>query len=327
MDGFFIIIRCLVTNESLAFLSATGPSLVAWFSYHRLTLIGVSLDTCYMHGSSYSISTEKGGSYLMCKVNEPSLEAASYTPHICKFGIKTYDDPLNTRALIREDNKGKVGIYCWFNKVNGKFYIGSGDPLYGRLRDYYQDWYYSTRANLYIIRALSKYSMFNFSLVILEYTTSDQLIACEQKWIDLLKPEYNLCPVAGSSKGYTHTDESLEKMRKATLGRTHTSEVRQLMRESRIGVNNSFYGKKHSEETIASFRLAARNRTKPAIPGIEVEITDIETNITTTYASIRKAADAINSDIKSLSRREKLQIKKGINTAYRNKYMIVFKRP
>lgn len=301
---------------------------MAWFSIHRLTPISVSLDTCYTHGSSYSVSTEKGGSYLMCKVNESSLEAASYTPHICKFGIKTYDDPLNTRALIHEDNKGKVGVYCWFNKVNGKFYIGSGDPLYVRLSDYYQDWYYSTRASLYIARALSKYSMANFSLVILEYTTSDKLIACEQKWIDLLKPEYNLSLMAGSSKGYTHTDESLEKIRKATLGRTHTNEVRQLMRESRIGVNNPFYGKKHSEEAIASLRLAGRSRTQPAVPGIEVEITDIETNITTTYASIRKAADAINSDIKSLSRREKLQLEKlgGINTAYRNKYMIVFKR-
>lgn len=112
---------------------------MALFSFHRLALIGVSLGTCYTHGSSYSVSTEKGGSYLMCKVNEPSLEAASYTPHICKFGIKTYDDPFNTRALIREDNKDKVGIYCWFNKVNGKFYIGSGDPLYARLSDYYQD--------------------------------------------------------------------------------------------------------------------------------------------------------------------------------------------
>ena len=99
------------------------------------------------------------------------------------------------------------------------------------------------------------------------------------------------------------------------------------MRESRIGVNNPFYGKKHSEEAIASLRFAATNRTKPAVPGIEVEITDLETNITTTYASIRKAADAINSDIKSLSRWDKLQIEKGISTAYRNKYMIVFKRP
>jgi hypothetical protein len=44
--------------------------------------------------------------------------------------------------------------------------------------------------------------------------------------------------MAGSSKGYKHTGESLEKIRKATLGRTHTNEVRQLMRESRIGVNN-----------------------------------------------------------------------------------------
>lgn len=152
--------------------------------------------------------------------------------HICKFGIKTYDDPLNSRAPflytrgLLPSPKGKVGVYCWFNKVNGKFYIGSGNPLYPRLSDYYQDWYYTSRANLYVVRALSKDSMFNFSLVILEYTTSDQLIACVQKWRDLLKPVYNLSPKAGSYKGYKHTDESLEKFRKASLGRTHTNKVR-----------------------------------------------------------------------------------------------------
>jgi group I intron endonuclease len=173
--------------------------------------------------------------------------------------------------------------------------------------------------------------MANFFLAVLEYTTSDNLLTCEQKWVDLLKPEYNLSPVTGSSKGYKHTGESLEKIGKATLGRTHTKEVRQLMRESRIGVNNPFYGKKHSEEAIASLRLAGRSRTQPAVPGIEVEITDIETNITTTYPSIRKAANDINSDIKSLSRREKSQLEKlgGINTplSYRGKYNIIFKRP
>lgn len=245
---------------------------------------------------------------------------------ISKLGIKTYENPLESRELIRKDNNGKVGVYCWFNKVNGKYYIGSGDPLYLRLSDYYQDWYYLARASTYIVRALSKHGMANFSLVILEYTSSGDLIKSEQKWIDLLKPVYNLNPQAGNSKGYVHTPESIEKLRSLALGRKHNDQVKKLMSESRKGINNNFYGKKHTPEALISMKEAALNRTKLTKPGIEVEITDIETKLTTTYESIRKAAFAINSDIKSLSRREKSQLEKGINTPYRGRYMIVFKR-
>lgn len=248
--------------------------------------------------------------------------------YISKLGIKTYENPATqeSRELIRKDNKGKIGVYCWFNNVNGKFYIGSGDPLYVRLSDYYQDWYYLARISTYIVRALSKHGMDNFSLVILEYCTSDDLIYCEQKWIDLLKPEYNLNPLAGNSKGYKHTPESIEKIRSQVLGRKHSDQVKKVMSESRKGINNNFYGKKHSTETLDLFRNIALNRTKLPKAGVEVEITDLETKLTTTYESIRKAAFAINSDIKSLSRREKSQLEKGVNTPYRGRYMIVFKR-
>lgn len=84
-------------------------------------------------------------------------------------------------------------------------YIGSGDPLYRILYYYYKPSSFSAKPGLYILRALSKHGMTNFSLLILEYTDSDNLISCEQKWIDLLKPDYNLNPLAGSSKGYKHT--------------------------------------------------------------------------------------------------------------------------
>nr|YP_009722355.1 hypothetical protein [Morchella importuna]QGN66757.1 hypothetical protein [Morchella importuna] len=168
--------------------------------------------------------------------------------------------------------------------------------------------------------------MVNFSLVILEYTDSENLISCEQKWIDFLKPEYNLNPTAGNSKGYKHTEESLEKIRTAALGREHSEQVKQAMRESRKGINNSFYGKTHTEENKAIIRSLRNARLIQPVPGIEVEITDLETNLTTTYESIRKAAKAINSDIKSIVRREKSQLEKGINTPYRDRYIIVIKR-
>lgn len=116
----------------------------------------------------------------------------SYESIISKHAIKIYIDPLNQRNLIRKENNGKIGIYSWVNKINGKFYIGSGNSLYLRISDYYQKWYLKSRTNLYIVKALSKYGMKNFNLVILEYSNSKDLLLCEQKWIDLLKPEYNI---------------------------------------------------------------------------------------------------------------------------------------
>jgi hypothetical protein len=52
---------------------------------------------------------------------------------------KYYNDPLNQRSLIRIENLKQIGVYCWFNNIKKKYYIGSGDPLYGRISDYYQN--------------------------------------------------------------------------------------------------------------------------------------------------------------------------------------------
>ena len=239
---------------------------------------------------------------------------------------RIYEDPINQRNLIRNQNNGKIGVYVWINKLNGKFYVGSGDPLYLRISDYYQKWYLKSRTSLYIVRALNKYSMINFTLIIIEYTSSENLISCEQKWIDLLKPEYNLNPIASSSKGYIHTLEAISKMRMTAIGRKHTDKVKESMSINRRGKNNPFFGKKHSDNSIALIKAAALNRQALPKPGLEVEILDLETKLTTIYNSVRKAAIAINSDIKTILRREKLQREKGNNTPYRKRYIITIKR-
>nr|YP_009750538.1 GIY-YIG endonuclease [Tolypocladium cylindrosporum]QIJ60543.1 GIY-YIG endonuclease [Tolypocladium cylindrosporum] len=239
---------------------------------------------------------------------------------------KSYYNPMNQREEIRVDNNGKIGVYCWENKINNKIYVGSGDPLYLRLSDYYQDWYLGSRTNLYIVRSLNKYSMSNFNLHILEYTDSENLIKCEQKWIDFVKPEYNTNLTAGSTKGYKHSIESIEKMRILATGRKHTDKVKDLMSKNRQGINNAFYNKKHTDDTIEKFKIIASNRTYVPVKGLEVEITDIETKITSTHSSIREAAKYLNSDIKTLLRREAAQKDKCINKPYRNRYIININR-
>ena len=240
---------------------------------------------------------------------------------VFKHAIKIYSDPLNQRNLIRTENSGKIGIYSWVNKINGKFYVGSGDPLYLRISDYYQNWYILFRSSLYIVKAISNYGMKNFSLVILEYSDSKNLIICEQKWIDFLKPEYNIKLIANNSKGYKHTVKNVEKIRKISISRKHIK-VEQVMNHS--DKDNPFCG--NYTKSLNLIKAITTKRDKSSIFGIEVEITDLETKITTVYKSIRKAAKTINSDIKTILRREKSQIYKGINTPYRGRYLIFIKR-
>ncbi len=126
------------------------------------------------------------------------------THPIFKYAIKVYKDPVNQRDLIRADNNKKTGIYSWINNINGKFYIGSGNSLYLRLSDYYQKWYLKSRTNLYIVRSISKYKMKNFTLVILKYTDSKNIIFYEREFINLLKPEYNINLIKNNTKRYKH---------------------------------------------------------------------------------------------------------------------------
>jgi group I intron endonuclease len=192
--------------------------------------------------------------------------------------------------------------------------------------------------SMVICKALIKYGHANFSLEILEYCSPEDLIKREQYYLDRLKPEYNISLTAGAPmtgrnhseltkvkiseghKGKILLEETKAKMAAAALGRQHHEETIGKMRAAKLG-------KTHTEETRAKLRAAALNREKPAVPGIRVEITDLQTKLTTTYDSIRKAADAINSDIKTILNREKSQLTKGINTPYRGRYMIVIKRP
>jgi len=115
-------------------------------------------------------------------------------------------------------------------------------------------------------------------------------------------------------------------MRISATGRKHANEVKDLMSKNRRGRNNPFYNKKHSIETLDKLRNIASNRNYTPVKGLEVEITDLETKMTTIHSSIREAAKFLKSDIKTLLRREASQLSKGINKPYRTKYIINIKR-
>lgn len=60
-----------------------------------------------------------------------------------------------------------------------------------------------------------KYKLENFSLAILEICDKDIKICSklEQKWIDFYKPKYNILKIAGSSFGFQHSVETINKLK------------------------------------------------------------------------------------------------------------------
>lgn len=72
-----------------------------------------------------------------------NITGLSLDNSLCYLGIfpftpiKEYENPDLEKESIFSDNKDKSGIYCWVNKINGKFYIGSASNLGTRLRRYY----------------------------------------------------------------------------------------------------------------------------------------------------------------------------------------------
>lgn len=127
-----------------------------------------------------------------------------------------------------------------------------------------------------IYKALLKHGYSNFKLEILEYCGINNLLAQEQYYIDLLRPEYNILSIAGSSIGYRHSEECLAKLKE------HLSKL-------------------NSEKSI------------------KVEVKDIETDTTTIYDSIRKAAIALKTTKNSILYQE---TRKSVNKPFKKRYFV-----
>ena len=132
--------------------------------------------------------------------------------------VVSYSNSETQKAIILQENKGKSGVYRWINLVNGLTYVGSAVDLTNRFNLYY-NFNHLTKVKMVINRALNKYKHSKFSLEILEYCEPSNVISREQYYIDLLNPEYNVLKIAGSSLGFKHSEETLQKMKENTLKR------------------------------------------------------------------------------------------------------------
>lgn len=138
------------------------------------------------------------------------------------------------------------GVYIITNTINNKVYVGQAQDLYIRTKHHISD-----ERNPLLKKAFKKYGLDKFTINVLEQCEIEKLDDREQYWMDYYEVTdrnkgYNICPIAGSTRGVKKSQEERKQMSERA--------------SQRIGALNPFYGKEHSEETKEKIRKRKLNQ-------------------------------------------------------------------
>lgn len=143
------------------------------------------------------------------------------------------------------------GIYCIINIKNSKRYIGSSKNIRQRLWTHRAGLRHNKHENYYLQAAWNKYGEDNFDFYIVESCEEKVLLEREQWYINTMKPEYNINPIAQNPPS---------------------------SKESR---------KKQSETRK---KLFAEGKLKPSFKHTPVYVYDLEGNFIKEYSTMKEAA-------------------------------------
>lgn len=228
------------------------------------------------------------------------------------------------------------GIYQIFNTINGKSYIGSSVNIHERWNRHKYELNNGRHHSDYLQRAWNKYGPNNFELIILFESTGNLLIL-EKQFIDRLKPEYNVGSVGGGDnisnhprleeiknqhrENYHNGKSGLANYPKARFGKDNpnwkggvcspncidcgkpiSQYTTRCSKCSKIGSNNPFAGKSHSNDTKS--RISNSKKGQKPYNSLSIIIDG------RTYLSFSDAAKALGVTTGTISYR----VKKGIYT-------------
>ena len=159
------------------------------------------------------------------------------------------------------------GIYEILNPVNGKRYVGSAMNFQHRWTAHLSALRCGRHHNPHLQHAFDKYGEDALVFSVLEEAQEEPLLEREQHYMDMLKSEYNIAPIAGNPMlGRHHSLETRGKISEAKKGRHHSDEHRRKNSEAHMdlpvsaatraklslalmGERNHNYGKPLSPET------------------------------------------------------------------------------
>lgn len=173
--------------------------------------------------------------------------------------LKNNTSTMNTYEI----NEKVSGIYKIINKINGKYYVGSSHDIYGKPHGrFYQHKSHlkcNRHYNSHLQWAWNKYKSDSFEFILVERVSCERsdLLKIEQKYLDIAKEEKHLCyNKSFTANGPDWTEENKRKRSILISGKNNPNygngdKIR--------GVNNPFFGKKHTKETKIKMSLHHAN--------------------------------------------------------------------
>lgn len=149
---------------------------------------------------------------------------------------------------VNQGSNSNTGVYRIRNILNGHLYIGStAEDFAKRWRLHRNSLRKSAHHSFKLQLAWKKYGESAFVFEVVELASADTCLDREQYYIDSLKPEYNVCPIAGSPRGRIVSDATREKRRLRMLGQKnpfygkhHTADTRKKMSDAQLGRDYSY---------------------------------------------------------------------------------------
>jgi len=165
-----------------------------------------------------------------------------------------------------------IGVYKI--ELNDKIYVGSTTQNFKkRWNDHLSTLRRGDHCNKYLQNAYNKHGEESLKFSILEIiNTPEEAIITEQRYIDNLGPEYNICPVAGNTLGRNVTKEIRQKLSKAGMGNKnssgyhHTEEARRKIGKSSkgrcFGIHLTEEARKARSEALTGRHLTSETKKK-----------------------------------------------------------------
>lgn len=162
-----------------------------------------------------------------------------------------------------------AGVYEILNTAGGKRYIGSAVSFSQRWGQHRKHLRRGRHHSVALQRAWDKYGEIAFQFRALLICTPKDLHDYEQRCLDGLKPEYNICKIVGTSLGVKRSPEARARMSLAASRRVrvpHSAATREKLRlahtgkvltaEHRAKLSAAHTGKALSAKTRALLRIA-----------------------------------------------------------------------
>lgn len=113
----------------------------------------------------------------------------------------------------------RSGIYQIVNTTNGKRYIGSAARIEKRWAEHRRGLKKGVHHSRHLQSSWAKHGEGVFRFEVLEFCGAQALLTREQHYLDVLRPEFNICKIAGSTLGRIHGPETRAKIAAKAVGR------------------------------------------------------------------------------------------------------------